>query len=128
MQNPEKSTAADSQKKTPKAADINLGSTDESGTPTKGMVENSNQGKSERCVTVGICKHKLIDKGGVAIEVGDYNKKQSCYFCKTQFSKIIRHLESAHAEEDGVKVLRSMEKKSKGREKQAVKLRNMGNY
>ena len=57
-----------------------------------------------------------------------YDKKHSCFYCEKEFSKIARHLEQVHKEEDGVKIALQYKSKDEKRVCQFEKLCRMGNY
>ena len=57
-----------------------------------------------------------------------YDKKQSCFFCKKENSKIARHLEQVHGEEEEVKIALSYKRNDKRRKHQFEKLCRFGNF
>jgi hypothetical protein len=57
-----------------------------------------------------------------------YDKKHSCFFCQKEYSKIGRHLEQVHSEEDEVKEALNLDPKDKKRGEIFEKLCRYGNY
>ncbi|KAF7645898.1 hypothetical protein LDENG_00196890 [Lucifuga dentata] len=57
-----------------------------------------------------------------------YNKKQYCLFCQKPFSKLARHLESAHGSEHDVALAFSFAKGSRKRREMLRSLKKRGNF
>ena len=96
---------------------------------SSGVAEDS--GTSTRSVKVEMCQKRTVERDGVEVVEGDYNKKQYCYFCGKRFSKLPRHLETAHEDKEEVKALMQLEVKhvaTKERRKAIKKLTNLGNH
>jgi len=57
-----------------------------------------------------------------------YYKKTVCPYCMSEYTKLIRHLESAHNLEEKVQKILEYPKNSKERKKLCFKLQNLGNF
>lgn len=70
----------------------------------------------------------LVTPMPAAANYGRYDKKQYCFYCKKPFSKLARHLESAHKREPDVAKAFSYDKKSQERRKLLHLLKKRGNF
>lgn len=57
-----------------------------------------------------------------------YDKKHSCFFCQKEYSKMARHLEQVHGNEEEVKTALNYDPNDPKRVEQFEKLCRMGNY
>ena len=57
-----------------------------------------------------------------------YDKTHSCFYCKKEYSKIARHLQQVHSDEEEVQLALSYPVNYEKKEKQFEKLCRMGNF
>ena len=85
-----------------------------------GAEEEPTSSLNKNSIVVGACQKRHGSRV--------YDKKHYCLYCSKPYSKMARHLESAHGKELDVAKSLSFPKRSKERKMQLDYIRNRGNY